>query len=197
MLVFMRLRLGWVQRIGWGVCLPCLAHCTPLEAPPALEGESFLCTEEQLPAFEAKLQECIDARAVDASACAGWMSFQGEVDGQFVVLDAPIQSVEYNRFHRLGQADLSISMTSAAPYYGVRFDMTAGLRVDQSDVQFGLTVSTYLNLEARGGNFLSNLQNHAFDIRYQTKEEVRTWVVGDLARGGFIELCYHAFLPPL
>ncbi len=188
-----------MKRTRWiSLCVWFLVGCSaPLEAPPALEGETFLCDAEHLPEFEAQLDACRAARALDVAACAGVMSYRGTVDSQYVVMDGLIERIEYSGPHLDGTAELSIVLYARSPYYAVQLDMTAGSTEEDLSVAGGLTESTYLNFEARGGNYLSNVANEAFDIRLQTLEEARTWLTGDLARGGSLELCFHAFLPPL
>ncbi len=181
--------------LGWS-CLCAVGCSAPLDAPSALGGERFLCSEERQGDFNFELARCRAARDEDASACFGILSLQGTIESQFVVLDAPISLVQYGPQHLAGIEDLNLLIYSEGPFFAVRLDLTSWEPAKDAVAQGGLTPSTYLNLEARGGNFLSNLNNEVYDVELQTAEEIRASVSADLNRNGSIEGCFHLFLPP-
>ena len=55
--------------------------------------------------------------------------------------------------------------------------------------------SELLNLEARGGNYLSQLVNEVRDVRLETADEMQVALTADLRRGGNVEVCFDVFPP--
>jgi len=166
----------------------------PLEAPSAFESERFLCGEENRAEFEALLDACHADHSANASGCQGVLSMRGDIDSQAVVLDASVSRINYGINHVLGTIPTRFVVYFEAPYFTGRLDMQPE-STEEGPVAGGLSSSTYLNLEARGGNYLSSVEQPSYAFELQTLDEVRGSLSGELGRGGFIETCFHLFPP--
>lgn len=182
-------RAPWIALCSFG-----LVHCAdPLEAPSAFSDERFLCDDSSRPEFDSQVARCRAARTRDPSACSGVFSLRGVVDSEPVVIDSLISRAFYQNKQLQGIADFQMVVVARSPYFSVNLDMISNDRTPPTSA--ALIASSYLNLEARGGNYLSSLKNETYDLQVLTSSEARVWLSADLGRGGFIEGCFHAFLP--
>ena len=184
-----------------GLAAACLAAAvstgcgSPLDAPSAFASERYLCGPEQQAELDALVEACRQGDLRDG-ACFGVESFQGVLDGQPVVVDAPIVEFTYSDGARDGGMARNVSMKALAPYFGATLSLVFML-----DAQTGLMtnaglagVPEYFNLEARGGNYLVTLQSATREIQSQTADEVRAKVSASISRGGSLDFCFHVFL---
>jgi hypothetical protein len=182
------------------------AHCAdPVDAPPAFSGERYLCGPEHAAEFEALVEDCRTLR--QTSVCGGVLSLRGNIDSEDVTLDGHLGSVE---FSSVAGVDPSVSgglvLRAPAPY----FDLTLNLRylaVPPLTSLSGLLPAScatspsdatetclIVNLEARGGNYLSSTVNVYRTVELETASERRMSFTGDLVRGGSVDGCFHAFV---
>jgi hypothetical protein len=56
------------------------------------------------------------------------------------------------------------------------------------------TSADFMNLEARGGNYLASWFNETRQLQILTDDEVRFSFAADLLRGGHLEGCLDVFL---
>src|SRR5882672_10924624 len=64
----------------------------PIAAPSAFTEERYLCDATNVPEFNSSIAEC-RARVGD-QRCLGFVSLQGTIDGQPIVVDSPATRVE-------------------------------------------------------------------------------------------------------
>jgi hypothetical protein len=55
----------------------------------------------------------------------------------------------------------------------------------------------FINLEARGGNYLTKWQDETRDVEVLTTDELRFTFATDLSRGGHLDGCVDLFLSTL
>jgi hypothetical protein len=184
----------------------CLARCVePIDAPSAFSSEHYLCDEEHAAEFDAQVERCRQDHLRDQS-CAGVLSLRGVFDSQPVVLDERVVKATYSdQVQQNGPTIRVMTINAIAPYFRVRFDSnfsvppeaTKSGPVPDTDCSLGGGLSCgstqILNLEARGGNYLSGLVSAVREIKLETLEEVRVKLSGGLARGGNIDACFHIF----
>jgi hypothetical protein len=176
-----------------------LVHCAePLRAPSAFSEERYLCDSG---VFDAYVDEC-HADYLRGGTCHGWVSFRGTIDTQRVVVDSPATRI-IPAGPRLpdGRPSSGMQVYGTAPYFDFRLsiidpekpgDGSVGPE-EVSGVAMNTTVD-YINVEARGGNYLASWINETRQLQILTADEVRFTFVADLLRGGHIEGCLDVFL---
>jgi hypothetical protein len=176
-----------------GVALPRCAE--PIDAPSAFTEEQFLCDAEHIDAFNALVAACRDTRAQSGS-CAGYLSFRGTVDSQPVVLDSVVTKVD-NQFPVFqGVRQNGLIVWSSAPYFDIRFSLVD--RIKPGSLQLaaaGESNVDFVDIVARGGNYLTNWSNETRTIEIATEEELRFTFSTDLSRGGHLDGCLDIFPP--
>ena len=194
---------GLVLLLWLGACV------APLEAPSAFDDQQYLCGPENAPALEARLAEC---RAT-YDQCRGVISFRGVVDNQPVKVGSLITIVGTTDIQRVdGTTSRAFLIHGRAPYFTFSFDLP------QFDAPPGHTKSgvyipdltnclgtgnglgcerAVLNLEVRGGTYLSSLDSLNRDIQIETSDELRVGLTGHLLRGGSVEACFALLNPGL
>jgi hypothetical protein len=163
----------------------------PIAAPSAFTEERFLCDAEHLAEFDAILAECRNSHLADAS-CSGYISFRGTIDSQPVVVDAPTTLVKFD--DQAMPAEMTtrgFTLWASAPYFAVRLyilnpSLTSVQTPDASD---SASNRDFMNLEVRGGNYLSAWINETREIQILTNDEVKFSFSTDLTRGGHLEGC--------
>lgn len=177
--------------------LAALAGClSPLEAPSAFTGERYLCGPDQRAELDARVEECRQANLRDGS-CTGILSLRGVIDSQPVVVDAPTVVATYTiMVVPPNDRARDVFVAADAPYFLI--SLHVNLLIDPttgsfSDLPDGLNMDI-LNVEARGGNYLSILEDETIDVQVQAGDELRLTFKGRLNRGGSIDGCFHAFL---
>jgi hypothetical protein len=183
---------GWILALGSG-----LAGCgDPLYAPSAFSEERYLCDADHRSEFDARVAECRDAYLRDRS-CAGLVSFRGTIELQQVVVDSQATlAVIQDQMRGGGIVTHALNVWASSPYFGVRL-----LFVDPSAPASGeiggvgsASNSDYIDLEARGGNYLSTWINETRDIEVLSPTEVRFTFSADLTKGGHLDGCLDVFL---
>lgn len=174
-----------------------VANCAqPIDANSAFTDEQYLCNADHIDRFDELVETCRAAHARDGS-CAGYLSFQGVIDAQNVVVDAPSTKVDDQELPFPEGIKQGMVVWASAPYFSFRFSfvdrVSAGgamsIGVAQNSVDF-------MNLEARGGNYLSNWANETREVQIATPDEVRFTFSTDLTRGGHLDGCLDVFPPP-
>jgi hypothetical protein len=182
------------------------AHCAdPIDAPSAFSGERYLCGPEHAAEFEALVEECRTLR--QTSVCGGVLSLRGNIDSEDVILDAHLEPVAFSTLAGDPAISGELNLVAAAPYFSLKLKLMyfaippltsvsgllpancAALPTNDSGTCF------VVNLEARGGNYLSSVVNVYRTVELETVNEKRITFTGDLTRGGYIDGCVHAFMP--
>jgi hypothetical protein len=176
-----------------------LVHCSePLRAPSAFSEERYLC---DTPEFDTLIAECREDYLRDGP-CHGWVSFRGTIDTQQVVVDSPATRI-IPAGPRLpsGTPANGMQVYGAAPYFGFRFTILDPERPGSGSVGSAAASGTamsstvdYINVEARGGNYLATWINETRDVQIIAADEVRFSFVADLVLGGHVEGCLDVFL---
>ncbi len=192
----------WILSLVW------LTAClSPLDAPSAFSDQVYLCGAENAALEDAALAQCRDTDA----QCEGVVSFRGTVDAQPVTVGSPIT---HSGITDVGRADGTTSreifVFGLAPYFTFSFDLpgfeappghtASGLFVPVEGVCSTMTNQTpcehpVLNLEARGGTYLSIINGLVRDIQIETADDLQVYFTGELARGGNVEGCFHLLAP--
>jgi hypothetical protein len=182
-----------------------LARCgDPIDAPSAFSAERYVCGPEHAAEFEALVEECRTLRQTDV--CGGVLSMRGSIDSEDVVMDARVSSA--TPFDWPGDPGIArtLELLAASPYFNVKLDLQYLAVPPLMSVSGALPENCaagplvpdvpciILNLEARGGNYLSGVNNVVRTMELEGMPEVRASFSGDLARGGYIEGCFHVFV---
>jgi hypothetical protein len=191
-------------------CCLWLANCiAPLDAPSAFSAAQYLCDPAHAADFAAFVEPCREAHLRDQS-CAGVMSFRGVIDSQPIAMDTEVVTAVYvDKPLADGTVSRAVTLNGFSPYFAFRMDLSnflappavsrTGPVADNAcgSVVGGSTCasSELLNLEARGGNYLSQLVSEVRDIRLETADELLVALTADLSRGGDLEGCFDVFPP--
>jgi hypothetical protein len=135
------------------------------------------------------------------------LSLRGNIDSEDVTLDARLRPVG---FSIVAGADPSVSaelaLVAPAPYFNLKLNLLylaappltslsgllpASCAISPSDRSGTCLI---VNLEARGGNYLSSVVNVYRTVELETVNEKHITFTGDLTRGGYIDGCVHAFV---
>ena len=182
----------WILVLGAG-----LAGCgDALHAPSAFAEEQYLCDEGHRSEFDALVAACRDVYLRDRS-CAGFVSFRGTIDLQPVVVDSrATQAVIQDQPRGGGVVTHALTVSASSPYFIIRL-----LFVDASTPASGViggvgsaSNADYINVEARGGTYLSTWINETRDIEVLSPTEVRFTFSADLTKGGHLDGCLDVFL---
>jgi hypothetical protein len=183
---------GWILALG-----VCLAGCgDALHAPSAFSDERYLCDEDHRSEFDALVAECRVVYLRDRS-CVGFVSFRGSIDLQPVVVGSKAtRALIQDQMRGGGVVTHALSVWTSSPYFGIRL-----LFVDASAPASGVigevgsaSNSDYINVEARGGNYLSTWTNETRAIEVLSPTEVRFTFSADLSKGGHLDGCLDVFL---
>jgi hypothetical protein len=179
----------------------------PIQAPSAFDGERYLCDAENVIEFDALLDNC---RGL-SEPCAGYTSVRGLIDSQLVIVDGPVSRATYIDLpptdREVGRA---LTLRTRAPYFELVFELrrfgippersrsgpVCGLNAEAAcDLTgpAGGSATQFVDLEARGANFLSILTSQVREIQLETADELRFAITADLARGGHVEACFDVF----
>jgi hypothetical protein len=171
-----------------------LTGCSePISAPSAFSEERYLCDAEHLAELDAIVGECRGAHLRDGS-CSGFVSFRGMIDSQAVVVDAPTSRVAFNS-PVPGEAPVNgFSLWARAPYFELRVSIVDASTAAVGTSEGSVSLFDFINLEARGGNYLSAWVNETRDVQVLTPDEVRFTFSTDLKRGGHLEGCLDVFV---
>ena len=187
-----------------------LAGCvSPLHAPSAFSSEEYLCDAENAPALQASIDNCRQLYAQDQS-CHGIVSWRGTVDSQPVLVDSDIGDARISDSPRSdGSISRELALYGRAPYFTfsvdiTEFDAAPGKSTSGPVISAGCASPDaakscnvgILNLEARGGTYLSPINSLIRDVQVDTAAELSVGFSGTLARGGSIEGCFDLFLGP-
>jgi hypothetical protein len=168
----------------------------PIAAPSAFSEERYLCDAEHRAEFDAIVARCRDDHLRDAS-CSGIISFRGTIDSQEVVLDSPTTMVvRPERITPGGIKTDGLRFWATAPYFEFRLtiaDTSAPSTQPSSDAGSIGSNFDFIDLRARGGNYLTAWTNETRDIQLLTPSEVRFAFTTDLLRGGHLEGCLDIF----
>ena len=176
-----------------------LVHCAdPLRAPSAFSEERFLCDTPDLVALMA---ECHDDYMRDGS-CLGWLSFHGTIDAQPVVVDSPaIRVIPAGPPAASGVPDVGMQVYGSAPTFNFRLSVHDPAKPAAASVGPGggagaiaMSNVDFMNIEARGGNYLASWVNETRQLHILTADEVGFSFATDFLRGGHIEGCLDVFL---
>jgi hypothetical protein len=163
----------------------------PVSAPPAFSEESYLCDAEHTAEFDAILEQCRDAHRRDGS-CTGLVSFRGTIDSQSVVLDAPTTRVVLSEPSISGTTvRREMTVWASAPYFAFRFSFV-NVAMPAPEVAGGTSANSnfdFINLEARGGNYLSAWIHQVRDIKVLSPDEIAFTFSTDLLLGGHLDGC--------
>lgn len=193
-------------RLGLGLLFLGLVACAErVDAPSAFTEEQYLCDAEHAAKFDEQVEECREAHLTDGS-CAGIVSFQGVIESQPVVVDATLfKATSVDNRGPNGSRSRSVGLKAYAPYFLFSLELEqlpvegfpplppvpATANAGESNAR------AFINLEVRSANYLSSLVDEKRDIELGTTEEVRAAISGGLTRGGYIDLCFHAFPEPV
>ena len=186
-----------------------LAGClSPLQAPSAFSSEVYLCDAENAAALQASIDDC-QQRYAQTQSCHGIVSWRGTVDSQSVVVESDIGDARISDTPRSdGSISRELALYGSAPYFTFSIDIrefgvpgksTTGPVLTAECVSPDTAKSCnvgILNLEARGGTYLSPINSLVRDVQVDTTAELRVGFSGALARGGSIEGCFDLFLGP-
>jgi hypothetical protein len=185
-------RLNYPRWVALGIV--CVAGCaSPIDAPSAYEGQQYLCDEAHAASWDARVEACRSAHAVDGS-CAAAVSFRGNIDHHDVV-----GSMQADVGTFIGDVDSSgvpirmLHVAGPTPYF--RLAITYGFFLRGQPGRPAGNISN-MNLEARGGNYLVGLIEKEHAILVDTDEEFAFSVASNLSRGGSFDGCLHLFLSP-
>ena len=162
----------WILPLVW------LSACvSPLEAPSAFSDQIYLCGPQNAALRDAALAQC---RETDAQ-CQGVVSFKATIDDQPVTVGSPISHSGITDVGRQdGSTAREIFVFGQAPYFTFSFDLpgfeappghtASGIYVPVEGVCSTMTNQApcehpVLNLEARGGTYLSVINNLVRDIQ--------------------------------
>ena len=186
----------------WAGCV------SPLQAPSAFSGERYLCDEKSAPEWEARLEACRATYAQDGS-CLGVISMRGVIDAQSVVVDSPVTGLTITDTPRSdGTISRAVFITALSPYFRFSFDLpgfhdpghnTSGFVQPASCTALAGVVPCFagvLNIEARGGTYLSELSTLLQNIKVDTADELRVAFAADIVRGGDLTGCFDLNLAP-
>jgi hypothetical protein len=174
-----------------------LVHCTePLRAPSAFSDEHYLCGT---PEFDALVARCHEDY-LGGGPCLGWVSFRGTIDTQQVLVDAPATKVIPPVPGRV--SDTGFEVWGLSPYFQFRLTFlnaeapSVGSSNSAGAISAGATNSSkdFINLEARGGNYLAGWINETRQVQILTADEIRFNFAADLVRGGHLDGCLDVFL---
>jgi hypothetical protein len=163
----------------------------PISAPSAFSEERYLCDAEHLAEFDAIVAKCREAHLRDGS-CSGYISLRGTIDSLTVVLDAPTSRVQFDDLPTPGgMTPRGFTLWAFAPYFELRLDILdpSATRIQTPDASDVGTNRDFMNLEARGGNYLSAWVNETREIQILTNDEVKFSFSTDLTRGGHLDGC--------
>jgi hypothetical protein len=167
----------------------------PIDAPSAFSEEQYLCNADRIDEFNARVEVCRRVRA-SGGACGGYLSFQGIVDSQPVVVDSAISRVDSQTQTTAGVVRNGLILWSSSPYFDFRFSLVdkimPGSLIPVSGTDSNVDI---MNLEARGGNYFVNWTNETRDVLLLTSDELRFTFSTDLQRGGHLDGCVDTFLP--
>lgn len=181
---------GW---LAFGFSWVAAGCGSPVDAPSAYDTAQYLCDDAHAAAWNAEVASCVAARASGAS-CAGTMSFRGTVDHQPIVVSARPTSAAFDfEVDSEGQAVRNLRMRGTTPYSEVAlaYQFYADGRTDTPK-----TLTSNLNFEARGGNYLVGTIPTSLSITVDTPDEFEFASSAKLTRGGTFEGCFHVFLTP-
>jgi hypothetical protein len=163
----------------------------PISAPSAFSEERYLCDAEHLAEFDVIVAKCREAHLRDGS-CSGFISFRGAVDSQPVVVDALTTRVVADDMPTTGAPAMhGVTLWASAPYFAFRLDIldaSAPLSGTPGGNDAG-TNRDFMNIEVRGGNYLSAWISEKRDVQILTSDEVRIIFSTDLTRGGHLDGC--------
>lgn len=182
-----------------------LAHCAnPIDAPSAFSAERYLCGPEHAAEFEAFLQDC--RTRGQSEVCNGILSLRGTIDSEEVVIDTWVDRATPSDWPGDRGTARAMELLAASAYFNIKLDVHylavppltsySGELPENCSAQPELTFAPcmILNLEARGGNFLSGVATSVRTIELETATEMRASFSGEFARGGHIDGCFHIFL---
>jgi hypothetical protein len=189
-------------------CSAAAGCAAPLDAPPAFSDERYLCGPEHAAEFEALVEECRALR--ESSVCAGVLSLQGNIDSEDVTLDTRLESATFSVYGGDPSVSADLWLVAPAPYFSITLGLLylaapplsslSGQLPDQCLTLARPVTATCMlvNVEARGGNYLSGVLNMYRTVELETPSEKRISFSADLVRGGHIDACLHAFVaaPP-
>jgi hypothetical protein len=193
-------------RLAFAAALPWLAHCAdPIDAPPAFSGERYLCGPDHAAELDAQVEEC--RMALQTSVCRGVLSVRGNIDSEDVTLDARIVSASHEDWGGDPTIARTLALLATSPYFTIKLDVfrlavppamsISGALPENCapSTAAGPTPCLLVNLEARGGNYLSAVKNVVRTIELEAPPEIRASFSGELVRGGYLEGCFHAIVP--
>lgn len=190
-------RAGLTQRTTSTLALTIgLMSCAnAIAAPSAFTEERYLCDATGFPEFDRSIADC-RARAGDQQ-CLGFVSLQGTIDGQPIVIDSPVTKVRVDEETQTSGAKTEgLTVWARSPYFDFRLAFVDRVVPANGAVQ-GMPVFTstsdYINVEARGGNYFATWTNETRDVQRVTAEEVRFTFSTDLLRGGHLDGCLDVF----
>jgi hypothetical protein len=176
-----------------------LTHCVdPIDAPPAFFSQQYLCDAAHQSEWEARTEQCREAHQRDGS-CAGILSFRGTLDSQPMVVGSPVTSATVRRVTLPdGSMPVGSVIRAPAPYFTIQLTFVDNTKPASGNVfgnvTGGVSNSDFIDLEARGGNYLANFVNETRETRLVTSDEANFAFSTDLSRGGgHIDGCLHVF----
>lgn len=159
-----------------------------IDAPSAYETTTYLCDDAHAAEWAAEIEAC---RALGDEGCAGIMSVRGVVDEQPVRASNRVESA----VESVDQSDegpvRSFRLSGRTTYF--RLALTCQFLRDGRPPS---SLTSNLNLEARGGNYLVGLARPAQSIQVDSPGEFAFRVQSSLTRGGTFEGCFHLFVKP-
>lgn len=186
-------KVKWFQRL-WLAALSCVGCSAPVDADSAFESERFLCDDAHAAEFEARVEECRQARAA-GKTCVGLVSVKGVIDAEPVVFDAPAVTAVYTDTVTGSEVSRRFSVVANAPYFS--FTLATEFQLDRSTGLLSVAAdpisATIINVEARGGNYFTSLLNPTRAVEQPAPDEVRATFSAALSRGGFVDGCFDIF----
>jgi hypothetical protein len=187
--------------------------CTSgFDTESAFSEEAYLCNTESAAEWQAAVDTCRDAFERDES-CRGVVSFQGELQGVDVVMDATLEAASFQNIVRtdLTVTRSEVSMVGFAPYFGFELTLDSVGGVVPSESPWPLVIGPtpdrplrHVDAFAQAAMRLSagtdsadlNFASGTVDVELQEVNEI----AGRFALRGFsesndIEGCFHAFDP--
>jgi hypothetical protein len=148
------------------------------------------------------VEECREQR--QTSVCRGVLSLRGTIDSEDVTLDTRVATISNTDYPGDPSIAREIALVVPGAYFTLKLHMgyfaipplpssSGALPHDCAANGQTPTPCIIVNLEARGGNYLSATTNVFRTMELETTEEMRVSFTGDLTRGGHVDGCFHLF----